>query len=138
MTPGTILFDKQFQFHDGEIGKKLLVILSDGKIGFYITIKTTSQPQHKGRNEGCQSNDRYPNFFVPDGTTCLRGDSWFILNEFYELNASELDNKVSDGKITYIGNLPTDVLIELFACAIDCLDISTKQADILRDIMPSL
>jgi hypothetical protein len=138
MTPGTILFDKRFQFLDGEIGKKLLVILSDGKTGFYLIIKTTSQPQHKGKNEGCQSNDKYPNFYLPDGTTCLQGQSWLILNEFYELDASKMDKKVAEGEIRYVGNLPRDVLIELFACAIDCWDISTQQADILRNIMPSL
>ena len=138
MTPGTILFDKQFQFKDGEVGRKLLVVLSDGKTGFYLIIKTTSQSKFKGRDEGCQSNDRYPNFYLPDGTTCLQGESWLILNEFYELDAAELDKKVADGEISRIGNLPRDVLIELFDCAINCWDISTKQADILREIMPSL
>jgi len=138
MTPGTVLFDKRFRFHDGEVGKKLLILLSDDKTGFYVTIKTTSQPQHKGREEGCQSGDRYPNFYIPDGTTCLRGESWLMLGEFYELNASELNRKVTDGEIDYIGNLPRDVVIELLACALGCWDISAHQAEIIRDILPSL
>jgi len=138
MTPGTVLFDPRFEFQDGTVGRKLFIVLSDGKDGIYIVIKTTSQPKHKGRNEGCQSNDRPPNFFVKDGSSCLDGDSWFLLSEFYELKASELLQKSFIGQIKHIGVLPNDMLIELLACAIDSFDISVKQAEILKTVLTSL
>lgn len=138
MTPGTVLFDKNFTFHDGASAEKLFVLLSDDSAGVYVAIKTTSQPQHKGRDEGCQTSDKYPNFYVPDGTTFLRGESWLLLGEFYEFDSTRLRHKVSTGEIRQVGNLPRDVIVELLACAIDCFDISDRQADILRNIMPSL
>jgi len=138
MNPGTILHDPRFTFSDGEVGNKLLIVLNDGSDGIYIVIKTTSQPRHKGRNEGCQSNDRYPNFFVPDGSSCLRGDSWFLLGEFYELKAAELQQKFFVGNISRVGELPRDLLVELLACAVDSFDITESQREDLQRVMSSL
>jgi hypothetical protein len=111
--------------------------------GFYSgdrdSFRTRQHPQpHKGRNEGCQSRDPYPNFYVLDGTTFLEGESWLLLGEFYEFESTGLDHKVSTGVIRRMGDLPRDVVVELFACAIDCFDISDRQADILREITPTL
>jgi hypothetical protein len=138
MNPGTILHDPQFTFRDGTVGKKYLVVLNDGKNGIYIVIKTTSQPKHKGRNEGCQSGDRYPNFFVPDGQCCLRGDSWFLLGEFFELKVADVLQKKFTGQIEHVGELEKDLLIELLACAVDSSDISESQREELQRILPSI
>ncbi|HST54069.1 MAG TPA: hypothetical protein VLJ61_18830 [Pyrinomonadaceae bacterium] len=138
MNPGTILHDPQFTFADGELGNKLLVVLNDGKDGIYIVIKTTSQPKQKGRNDGCQLKDRPPNFYVPDGSCCLRGESWFLLVEFYDLKAAELQQKVFVGSIRRIGELPKDLLIELLACAIDSFDIRENQREDLQRVLNSL
>jgi hypothetical protein len=68
MNPGTLVFDDEFEFSDGSIGEKILVVLNDGSAGFYVTVKTTSKSSHKGITYGCQSSDRYPNFFLPVGS----------------------------------------------------------------------
>jgi hypothetical protein len=138
MTPGTILVDPHFKFSDGEIGKKILVVLSDGRSGFYVVIKTTSRQKLKGKDEGCQSHDRPPNFYVPDGSCSIRGETWLLLEEFYELEATELGLKVSDGRISQIGNLPRDLLIELLACAIGSFDITESQTQELTHVLTSL
>lgn len=138
MTPGTVLFDPQFEFHDGTVGRKLFIVLNDGKDGIYIVIKTTSQPKHKGRDEGCQLKDRYPDFFVKDSSSCLDGDSWLLLNEFYELKASDLLKKSFIGQIKHIGVLSKEMLIELLACALESMDISVKQAQVLQEVLNSL
>jgi len=67
MIPGTILCDDEFKFSDGTTGQKLLIVLNDGQSGTYIVIKTTSNGNFKGTTYGCQSSDRYPNFFCPKG-----------------------------------------------------------------------
>ncbi len=41
MQPGCILFDKNFQFHDGEEGRKFIVLLGSFE-GLSIVAKTTS------------------------------------------------------------------------------------------------
>ena len=132
MTPGTILFDTHFEFDDGAVGRKLLVLLNDGTCGFYITLKTTSNPKHKGRKAGCQSRDRYPNFFVPDGSSDLRGDSWLMLREFKELTAPQLLQKKFSGIARHIGVLPKEMLIQLLECALAGDDLSTQQEEVLR------
>lgn len=138
MTPGTVLLNPHFQFSDGEIGRKYLVVLSEGTSGIYIAIKTTSRQKNKGKNEGCQSSDRPPNFYVLDGSWPVRGESWFLLEEFYELKAGELESKVSNGQIDDRGELSRDMLIELLACAIDSFDITESQQDTLQRVLSSL
>jgi len=64
MTPGTLLVYDNFRFSDGTTGKKILVILNDGSVGYYIVVKTTSKNTHKSSNEGCQTQERYPNLVV--------------------------------------------------------------------------
>jgi hypothetical protein len=44
MTHGTILHDPEFRFKDGEIGNKLFIVLNDGSAGFYVTVRTTTNP----------------------------------------------------------------------------------------------
>lgn len=138
MTPGTVLFDPSFQFHDGATAPKLFIILNDGTAGFYIAIRTTSRQKTKGQNEGCQSDDRPPNFFVPDGKSCIRGDTWLLLNDFYEFNRFDLLGRRMSGKIDHIGTLPHDVTVELLACAIESFDITSKQRDILQEVLNKL
>ncbi len=43
MTPGTILFDTEFVFHDGGTRQKLFVGLNDGSDGYYLCTKPHNQ-----------------------------------------------------------------------------------------------
>jgi hypothetical protein len=90
MIPGTLLVDEHFRFSDGNIGKKILVVLNDGGVGYYIVVKTTSKDSHKGLNYGCQTQNRYPNFFLPQNSCCLKKDTWIGLDEFFELTTAKL------------------------------------------------
>jgi hypothetical protein len=85
-----LLVYDNFRFSDGTTGKKILVILNDGSVGYYIVVKTTSQNTHKSSNEGCQTQDRYPNFFLPQNSCCLKKETWIGLDEFFELTTAEL------------------------------------------------
>ena len=55
MTPGTLFFDRHFQFHDGEEGPKILVALGTGH-GVTIVVKTTSQGRRYRNDYGCQAS----------------------------------------------------------------------------------
>ena len=138
MTPGTILCDDEFLFSNGTTGKKLLVVLNDGECGSYITIKTTSKSDYKGNDYGCQSDDRYPNFFCPKGTCCLKQNTWIQLDQFFEFKSHELIARHFSGKIKRIGILPDKILVELLDCAINCQDITEKQAKDLKDTVAAL
>lgn len=110
MTPGTVLFDAQFRFSDGTLGQKILVLLNDGTDGVYVVIKTTSKDKHKRRKFGCQTSDRYPNFYVPSGKCCLRGESWLMLDQFFEFHRQDLLTKRFAGQLNPLGVLPDIVL----------------------------
>ena len=131
MLCGTILFDNDFRFSDGSKGKKLLVVLSDGEDGRYIVVKTTSNSNYKGITFGCQNEERYPNFYLPDGSCVLKGQSWIQLDQYFEFNASEFLGWHFSGRINRIGILPNDIAIELLHCAINSKDISIKQQEVL-------
>lgn len=134
MIPGTILFDRQFRFHDGATGEKLFVVLNDGRNGTYVTVKTTSKDARYGVSYGCQVTARFPHFFLPKGSCCLDGHTWLCLDEFYEFEAQQLIGQITDMRINRIGVLPQDLTREIQACAISCDDISQAQSDCLREI----
>jgi len=75
MTPGSVLFDSKFSFHDGEVGEKLFVVLGTVD-GLYVVAKTTTQQHGRGTQYGCQHNERLPNFFLPKGCCHLRESTW--------------------------------------------------------------
>lgn len=138
MTSGTILTDTQFLYSDGTTGKKILIVLNDGEVGHYIVIKTTSKDTYKGLVYGCQSHDRYPNFYLPKGSCCLRKHTWALLDQFFEFDRVHMLTHGVSGRIRQIGVLPTAILKELLICAAECEDITQSQAMTLRDTHRSL
>ena len=74
MKPGTILYDNAFEYDDGTTGKKFLIVLNDGKLGFYIVVRTSSKQKNRNTHFRCQLEDRYPNFFLPENSC------WFDKN----------------------------------------------------------
>ncbi len=138
MTPGTLLFDRNFIYSDGTVGEKILVILNDGEIGKYVVVKTTSKGIHKGNIFGCQSSDRYPNFFLPLHSTCLRKDTWVGLDQFFEFTQQDVLNKVFTQQMHQFGLLPNAILKQLLDCAINCDDITKEQEKILQTTYKSI
>jgi hypothetical protein len=133
MIPGTILCDDVFTFSDGSTGKKILIVLNDGSDGLYIIVKTTSRSDFKGNDYGCQSSDRYPNFFCPKGSCCLTKDTWIQLDQFFEFKVHEVMARHFSGYMKRIGILPDQILKELLTCAIECEDITSKQVQVLNE-----
>jgi hypothetical protein len=138
MKPGTLCEDTQFIYRDGQTGKKILIVLNDGSAGYYVVIKTTSRDRYKGISYGCQSSDRYPNFFLPKGSCCLSKDTWAMLDDFFEFKAQELLAKHFSGQIRRIGILPDKIIEELLRCAANCDDVTTSQTTILQQMLDML
>ena len=130
MIAGSIFFDKDFHFNDGNDGKILFVVLGSEK-GVVIVAKTTSQPYGKGITYGCQPNDRFHNFYLPNHSSYLKKSTWICLDEFYELKESELLQKRFSGIINHICDLNQQITKELQDCSILSEDISSKQENII-------
>lgn len=135
MKPGTILYDNRFKFNNGSEGEKLFVILNDGEIGFYITVKTTSKPAFKCFQFGCQLTDKYPNFFLPKGCCCLHQNTWIELDNFFESRANELLTGHFSKQIKSIGNLSLKITCLLLKCAIKSKDISIRNRNVLKETL---
>jgi hypothetical protein len=138
MTPGTLIIDNEFVYSNGETGKKILVILNDGSTGYYIVIKTTSKDTYKGIKFGCQSDDRYPNFFLPKGCCYLRMNTWVMLDQFFEFSAQEVLAKHFSGKMNQLAVLPDNIIKGLLECAANCQDITVAQEKVVRDTLRML
>ena len=130
MNTGTVFYDKNFVFHDGEVGKKLFVVLGSSANRF-VVVKTTSQQHGRGVQYGCQPNDRFHNFFLPHKSCGLDDSSWVCLDEFYELNGAEAIRKAIAGDIRQICTLPQHIRL-IQDCALLSLDLSEDHAEILR------
>lgn len=130
MTPGSIFFDKNFHFHDGETGEKLFVVLGWDS-GVAIVAKTTSRQHSKGITFGCQA-DRFHNFYLPQNSCYLKKCTWVCLDEFYELNANEVLSKRFSGIINPICNLAEDLIRKIQECALESLDLMGRHEKIIR------
>lgn len=127
MTPGTILFDPNFRFKDGKVGRKLIVLLSDGGLGNYVVAKMTSRGDRFGFQCGCQTTDRFPNFFLPQNACCLKENTWVQLETYYEFEFHELNSRIVAGSIRQVGALDSDLTEELLICATHSDDVTGYQ-----------
>lgn len=67
MKPGTVIFSDKFEFRDGTSKEKFAIVLNDDAAGYYLVLRTTSNPDEKGYSPGCQVNNKRPNFYIPRG-----------------------------------------------------------------------
>jgi hypothetical protein len=128
VTPGTVFFDEQFTFHDGETKPKLFVVLGS-KDGVTIVSKTTSKQHSRGNTFGCQPEDRFHNFYLPRGCCHLNECTWVCLDEFYDLNINDLLQRHFQGTVRRICELPQEMTPDLLKCALESLDITAFQEE---------
>lgn len=132
MNAGSIFFDKKFEFHDNKDGKKLFIALGS-KDSIIVVAKTTSRQHTKGTVHGCQPNDRFHNFYLPKGCCYLDLCTWICLDEFYELKFTDVLQKKFIGQIIHICNLPQEMIRPLQDCALQSLDISPFQEEVIKN-----
>lgn len=131
MNPGSVFFDEEFAFHDGESGEKLFVVL--GTVDHIsVVAKTTSQQHGRGTVFGCQPKDRFHNFYLPPKSSYLKGSTWVCLNEFYDLEAKKVLKKHYDGKIKHICDLVPAFIRAIQDCALVSDDISAAQIAVVK------
>ena len=131
MTPGTVLYDKEFQFSDTQavIDKLSVVLCEFGQD--HLLVLTTSDPRFKNSTPGCQIIDKIPNFYIPNGPWFTK-PTWILLNEVYDPSHQILDVKIQDGTVTVYPNaLSTAMMKDLLDCALQSIDIDGYYLDFL-------
>ena len=118
MKCGTILHDKNYQFPNGTLGNKLVIVLCEFGAD-HLVLTTTSQVHFKKNKPGCQIADKPPNFFLPRGSCWFDTDTWVELQEVIELDSTIVEYKKRDGAITeHRDVLPAPLMRSILECAL--------------------
>jgi hypothetical protein len=131
MTPGAILFHKQFVFRDGTSADKFLVVLAN--TGSILIVAKTTSKGHRYRNDhGCQAGNYFPAFLLTLGCCCLRLNTWICFDEFFELELAKLNSEVVSGNVRQYGFLTSELTKDVQSCAVNTDDISPYQEQQIR------
>ncbi len=131
MNKGTVIFYKKFQFSNGELGEKLLIILNTYKDQStpHLCCKTTSKQKYNLTNPGCYSNK---NIYVLNANQDFFNlKTWVQFDEIYELKASDLLNAHYSGLVDIKGTLKENTINAIINCIKRSQDITNYQLSIL-------
>lgn len=131
MTPGTILFHKNFVFSDGTVKNKYLVVVAKTE-SILLVAKTTSKGHNYRLDHGCQAGNYFAAFLLTQGCCCLPLNTWICLDEFYELELPSVVNDVLSGDIQQHGVLDPELAKDVQHCAVSTDDISQAQEKLIR------
>lgn len=126
-----MFYDASFPFTDGEVGKKLFVVLGSMN-SVYVVAKTTSRGKAFSKNAGCQPTDRFHNYHLPDKCCDLDRATWVCLDELYELKQNEVLQKGFAGEIRPVCDLPSEFAKAIQECALAGEDITSFQERVIR------
>lgn len=135
-TPGTVVVDKHFINHKGEEQHKYSVLLTDGKKLDHVTVLMTSKQHGRDVIYGCQTESRFPNFFLPAACTpFLPLDTWVDLGFFFFTDPVDLKNGLSTNTFYKRGVLSRHLTEELLECAYRQKAVSLGQRGMIEDCL---
>ena len=137
MIQGSVFYDPQFLFHDGELGQKLFVLLNDGQDGSFLTVLTTTKQKGKSGVAGCHAAQFPANFHFPAGSD-FPNHTWLLLDEIYEFIGYELGQKIKKSLISQKLPLSKGSHAAVLDCAVESEDISTQHRNRLLAFRESL
>jgi len=130
---GGIYFHSHFIFHDGDAGKKFIILLNNPKSDEpYIFIKTTSNGNKKPNSYGCHFGRKV--FFIPIGTFFFKKDTWAQLHEIYEFSGADIVKSGLEQVMKHYETLPLQMINEISNCLIkSCADdLTDYQKQLLK------
>lgn len=137
MTEGSVFYDPNFPFHDGEIGKKLFVLLNDGQDGSYLTVLSTTKQKKMSGIAGCHATDFPPNYHFPAGTD-FPENSWLLIDNIYEFDCFALMQKIKVGAIVSKAPVSSTSLVDVLDCTVEGDGISSRHRERLQTFRDSL
>ncbi len=121
---GTIFHHYKLVFHNGDVGRKFLILLnSPAQDELHLFVKTTSQKKNKPTTPGCI--ETLSLFFIPVGKTFFEKPTWVQLYQIYQFVP---DLMIKDPDIKKVGILKPEIIDEI----VNCLFLS-RGKDILPD-----
>jgi len=124
---GAIFLHRRFEFSDGEIGKKLIVLLNEPETSEeidegYIFARTTSQERSRLRKPECQP-DR-SEFFIAGNDDWFLEDTWIQLYELYTFDVKTVIEDSLSGALGHKGSLREGKTGQLVNCVKKAADVS--------------
>jgi hypothetical protein len=115
---GTVYHHHKFGFHDGNIGKKYIILInSPTPKDPYLFVKVTSQQSGKPTTPGCIFSRKI--FFIPcQGKICFKLDTWVQLHEIYEFDSAKMIKDGMAKDMTVHGKLASNMVNQIVNCYI--------------------
>lgn len=134
---GSVFYDPNFPFHDGELGQKLFIVLNNGQDGSFLTVLTTSKQKRMSEVAGCHATDFPANYHFPGGSEFPR-DSWLLIDEIYEFDCYAVTQKIKQGLIIKKAPISSTALIDVLDCIVESDGISLLHQERLEAFRDSL
>ncbi len=127
---GALLSWKGFEFEDGGVSDKLLLVLGcrTGQNG--IAILATSKQHNRGLQRGCFVDCGY--FFIPAGEAKFKKNTWLELYRPQEVSAAQILKGGFAKEVHVVMNLPQQLANEIRNCLKRSNDLSKHQASLLE------
>jgi len=123
---GTILYHESFEFKNGEIGEKLLVLLNTPKpsVEPHLLCKATSQQDGKPQIPGCHPSLSL--FFISAGQDFFVKDTWLQLYDIYPVDTASVLQDSFNKQLIIKGILSDKTIIDLMSCIGKIKDIEIE------------
>ena len=130
MKKGTVIFRPDYEFDDGGVSDKLLVLLNSPEPPTpYFFLLTTSQQKNKQDSTGC-----YKDYFVLAGHTDFfkKNPTWFLFDTLTEYDAHKiLQESLEKGKFHEKGVLKEETINGILNCLKKSGRLSTYEKEML-------
>lgn len=137
MEKGTVLFHTKFQYTDGNIGEKLIIVLTipDNTDTSFLICKTTSRNKHNIIYKGCYSDKNI--FFITPDESCFNKNTFvqFDKSSLFEIKLDRLFNAHRDGNMNEIGILSDELYYNLIQCIKNSEDVIKKHIDMIDSFL---
>ena len=133
MRKGTILFHPSFEFTNGEIGRKYLIILNSPdikKIEPFLFCKTTSQSQNKPQTPGCHAEKNL--YCIGAQFDFFPKKTWVQFFEMFEVNYDEFIKQHFELGVEVKGELRTETISAIINCIKKSDDVSAYHLSLLK------
>ncbi|HBE40305.1 MAG TPA: hypothetical protein DDW27_03730 [Bacteroidales bacterium] len=130
MNKGAILFHRDFQFHNGQSGEKLIIVLNTPKDKEpYLCCKTTSKQKFNIDKEGCHSPK---NVYVINSTIdWFKVKTWVQFHELYEFEPQKFLQAHFKGVLEIKGELKESTVNAIRNCIRRSEDVSIYHLSLL-------
>lgn len=126
---GYVYFDPKFRYQDGNTGEKLFVVLCTSPLNEskVVVVRTTTGDRRGAKSYGCNLDDRWQNFYLPDEAKVFSEPTWIMLDYAIEYPVSNLGTAAAK-QIAKLGPIAFR----------DLLDCAAQATDIEQDIRTAI